>query len=175
MSAAARTTKARKSTPPKPETEILPLAGVSITVTKPKLYSTDTETVTFDGARLAAALRYIALTSPSLDLFTDATYTAIELDGIAKTCSILGEGDYEVHGEPAAVFHALYRRLDDLASRINAGHVIGAADSITITRKSATASSSTTGPDAAQKIAAYDRAQAIVDAVKKAGRKGKVA
>jgi len=51
---AAKARKSRKVTP-KPESEVLPLAGVSITITKPRLFSGDEETVTFAGEHLASA------------------------------------------------------------------------------------------------------------------------
>jgi hypothetical protein len=131
--------KARKprTTTPKPAAETLPLADVSITIAKPKLFTNEEETVTFDGERLAEALRYVALSCPNLERFTDASYSAIELAGIAETCKGLSDANPGEIDSPA-VFHALYRRLDDLASRINAGeHNYTKMTHVTITRKPA--------------------------------------
>ena len=119
---------------PKPAAETLPLAGVSITIPKPKLFSSDDETITFDGERLAEVLRYVALSCPNLEMFTAASSCAIELAGIAQTCKGLSDAIPE-EIDCAAVFHALYRRLDDLAARMNARDDYNKLETVTITRK----------------------------------------
>ena len=133
--------KPRKAGAPRPAAETIPLADVSITIPKPRIFSADEAgaTVTFSGELLANALRYIALACPNLEFFTDAEGPAIELAGIADICNGLSESD--LHGAPVdchAVFHALYQRLDDLAARINAklDHS-SKLESVTITRKPA--------------------------------------
>lgn len=117
--------------------ETIPLAGVSITIARRKLFGRD-GTVTFDGERLATALRYVALTCPNLEHFSDAESVAIELAGIAEICKGLSDdadlGAVDCH----AVFNALFCRLDDLASRVNAGgDRLNKLEMLTITRKPA--------------------------------------
>jgi hypothetical protein len=119
----------------KPAAETIPLAGVSIKIARPKIFSSDEETVTFDGERLAGALRWVALACPNLDMFTSAEGVAIELAGVAQICKGLSEADPDFNADQ--VLHALYCRLDDLASRINAGEHYSKLAALTITRKPA--------------------------------------
>jgi hypothetical protein len=132
--------KARKprATGPKPAAETLPLADVRIAIAKPKLFTNDDETVTFDGARLAAVLRWVALVKPNLDAFTSPVSVALEIAGIAEQCRAMGDANLEmIPIDCNAVFCSLGDRLRDLASRINAGETVGTLESVTITRKPA--------------------------------------
>lgn len=136
MSTAKAARKPRKPGATKPESETLSLAGVSITVTKPALFTSDKETVTFGGEALAAALRWIALACPNLGHFTEPRYVGYELAGIAEQCRAIADADLEkIPADHSALWGSLADRLRDLAARISAGQYTVDTPEITITRK----------------------------------------
>jgi hypothetical protein len=122
--------------------ETIPLADVQITVGIPRLFTNgdSDKKVTFDGERLGAALRWVALTCPNLDYFTDEQSVSLELTGIGETCRALIDVDFDMASVDCnAVFAALSRRLLDLAHRINAKEPGCTEKTLTITRGKAVA------------------------------------
>jgi hypothetical protein len=121
----------------KPASETIPLAGVSITIAKPKLFTNDEETVTFDGKALGDALRWISLACPNLPRFTAPTSVGLELAGIAEQCRAIGDANLElIPSDHNALWCSVADRLRDLAARISAGQTVDTPE-ITITRKPA--------------------------------------
>jgi hypothetical protein len=139
---AAKVRKSRTANP-KPAAETIPLAGVSITIPKPSMFTNaqnDEKTVTFDGDRLASALRYIALVCPNLDRFTDPGIVGLEVAAIAEECLAMSDTDLAASNiDCNAVFWSISNRLSDLAHQINAKDRDGwnKLESVTITRKPA--------------------------------------
>ena len=136
----AKAGKPRTATP-KPGAETLPLSGVSITITKPKLFTNDEEkTVTIKGKALSGLLRWAVLAWPALnDDLDHSASVALELVGIAEQCRAMGDAQLEmIPIDCNAVFCSLGDRLRDLAHRINAfDKDWNKLESLTITRKPA--------------------------------------
>jgi hypothetical protein len=127
----------------KPDRETLPLSGVSITITPPSPFTepADIEPVTFEGETLAHALRWVALTCPSLHYFTNPQSVSLELMGVAELCRAVGDANLEmIPSDHNAMWCSVADRLRDLAHRIHAGdphYKKLDQEMLTITRKAA--------------------------------------
>jgi hypothetical protein len=179
MSAATAARKPRTATPKPAAEATIPLEDLSITWRPVPFFhdGNDPDVLTLTGKDLPIALHVLSIVSPrgNWSKLGDPEDIALETAGLADLVEALSNAEnFDVNMN--AVLWSVSRRIRELAARGSAVHSApDIAPTVTITRKPATASASSSAePDAARKVAAYDATQRIVDAVKKAG-KGKVA